>query len=280
MINAKTKLLAIIGDPIEHSKSPQMHKCFAELSGDNMIYTAFGVTKDKLEGAIEGIRSLDIRGVNVTAPHKFEVLKYLDEISEEAKVYGSVNTVVNQDGRLIGYNTDAEGFYRSLIADGIEVENKDILIFGAGGATQPVCIRFFRAGAKSITVINRTKKRAEELRDYIKNAIGEEIATEMKLSHYDVVINTTTAGMHPQEGVLPFADLSFIDGNTAAVDMIYNPPETAFLKKAREQGAKTLNGLGMLIYQGIVAYELFSGHNLPENAYAEAEKVILKGDNE
>ncbi len=278
MINAKTKQLAIIGYPVEHSKSPQMQNRFAELSGDNFVYTAYSVKKENLQTAIEAVRALGIRGINVTAPHKTEVLQYLDEISDEAQLYGSVNTVVNDCGRLIGYNTDAEGFYRSLIANGIEVEGKDILIFGAGGATQPVCIRFLMKGAKSVTVINRTKKRADDLKSYIKNAIDLDIHTEMTLSHYDVVINTTSAGMHPQEGVLPYADLSFIDADTAVVDMIYNPSETAFLKEAKMRGAKTLNGMGMLIYQGILAYEHFSGHTLPENAYDIAKSVILEED--
>ncbi len=276
MIDAKTKLLAIIGDPVSHSKSPQMHKRFAELSGDNMAYVAFCVKKENLKSAIEGVRSLGVRGLNVTAPHKADVMEYLDEIDGEAKFYGSVNTVVNENGILKGYNTDAEGFYRSLLSADVDVFGKDVLIFGAGGATQPVCIKFFANGAKSITVINRTKKRAERLADYIKNAIGKEIKTELELLHYDVVINTTSAGMHPQEGVLPYENLSFIDEDTVVCDMIYNPAETAFLKIAKEQGAKTLNGLGMLIWQGIVAYELFSGHKLPENAYCEAEKIILE----
>ncbi len=275
MIDAKTKLLAIIGNPVEHSKSPQIHKAFAEMSGDNMIYTAFLVENERLGGAIEGIRSLGIGGVNVTAPYKIEVIKYLDEIDAEAELYGSVNTIVNNDGKLIGYNTDAEGFYRSLIKNEIEVLDKDILIFGAGGATGPVCIRLFGGGARTITVINRTKERAEKLKEYVKAAIDKGIKTERELSHYDIVINTTSAGMHPNEGILPYEDLKFIDSQTSVVDMIYNPCETAFLKRAKAQGAKTLNGLGMLIYQGIIAYELFSGHKLSENAYSEAEKAIL-----
>ncbi len=278
MINAKTSLLAIIGDPVEHSKSPQMHNRFAELSGDNIVYTAFCVKRENLKDAIEGIRSLGIRGVNVTAPHKFDVLEYLDEIDAEAKLYGSVNTIVNDNGRLKGYNTDAEGFYRSLVQVGAEVNGKDILIFGAGGATQPVCIKLFEKGARSITVINRTKANALRLYDYIKDTIGREIKTEFEHSHYDIVINTTSAGMHPQEGVLPCEELDFIDENTVVADMIYNPSETAFLRKAKSQGAKTINGLGMLIYQGIVAYELFSGHKLSERAYEEAERVIQRGD--
>lgn len=273
-ISAKTKLLAIIGDPVEHSKSPQMHRKFAQLTGEDCIYTAFEVKKENLGAAIAGIRALGIKGVNVTAPHKFEVMQYLDEISDGARRLGSVNTVVNRSGRLIGYNTDAEGFYKSLLRGGIEIKNKDVLIFGAGGATQPVCVLFAQIGAKSITVVNRTKARAERLAEYVKSVEGYEIMTERTLAHYDVVINTTSAGMAPQLDALPCEELDFIDAETACADMIYNPWETRFLKEAKMRGAKTLNGLGMLIYQGIIAFELFCDTKLPEEAYEEAESVV------
>lgn len=274
-ISADTRLLGIIGDPIEHTKSPQMHRRFAELSGYDCVYTAFHVTKENLGDAIRGVRSLGIQGINVTAPHKFEVMQYLDEISPQAERFGSVNTVVNRDGRLIGYNTDALGFYQSLLRAGITIKDKDVLIFGAGGATQPVVVLFAEEGARSITVINRTQARAERLKSYVLDIAGYTIETEHSLDRYDVVINTTSAGMEPQLGVLPCDDIDFIDNKTAAVDMIYNPWETEFLKQAKIRGAKTLNGLGMLIYQGIIAFELFSGTKLPPAAYEEAEKVVL-----
>ncbi len=273
-IDAKTKLLAIIGEPVEHSKSPQMHKCFAELTSSNYIYTAFNVKKEQLGAAIEGIRALGIAGVNVTAPHKFEVMQYLDEISDQARRLGSVNTVVNRGGKLTGYNTDAQGFYRSLLRAGIEIKDKDILIFGAGGATQPVAVLFAEVGAKSITVVNRTKARAERLAEYVRKVSGYDIKTERVLAHYDVVINTTSAGMEPQIGILPCDDMDFIDENTACADMIYNPWETRFLAEAKKRGANTVNGLGMLIYQGIIAFELFTGRQLPPQAYEAAERVV------
>lgn len=274
-ISAKTKVLGIIGDPIEHSKSPEMHKCFAELTNENYLYHAFHVTRDKLADAINGVRALGIAGVNVTAPHKFEVMQYLDEISDDAKMFGSVNTVVNRNGRLYGYNTDARGFYKSLLRVGIEIKGKDVLIFGAGGATQPIAVLFAMEGVKSLTVINRTEERAKRLADYVFEKTGLAVSTKRELSHYDVVINTTSAGMAPQLESLPCADIDFIDENTAVSDMIYNPWETRFLAEAKRRGAKTVNGLGMLIYQGIIAYELFTGATLPESAYETAEKVVI-----
>ncbi len=274
-VDAKTKVLGIIGDPVEHSKSPVMHAEFAKLTNENYVYTAFNVTKDKLKDAISGIQALGIAGVNVTAPHKESVIEFLDELSDEARLFGAVNTVVNRDGRLIGYNTDAEGFYKSLIREGIDIKGKDVLIFGAGGATRPIVVLFAIKGAKSITVINRTEQRAKKLAEYVKAAVGYDINTKMQLKHYDVVINTTSAGMEPQLDTLPYEDLSFIDSQTAVADLIYNPTETRFLELARNKGAKTVNGLGMLIYQGILAYELFTDKKLPQNAYDIAKKAVL-----
>lgn len=274
-ISAKTKLLAIIGDPVGHSRSPQMQTEFCRLCGYDAVYTAFEVTPDKLGGAIDAMRALGIRGFNVTSPHKYNVLKYLDRISDEAALYGAVNTVVNDNGILTGYNTDARGFYRSLERNNIEIAGKDVLIFGAGGATQPVAVLFAKKGVRSLTVINRSPERAQRLADYVRERTGFSVDTERKREHYDVVINTTTAGMGKQKDVLPSEDIAFIDENTACVDMIYNPWETRFLHEASLRGAKTLNGLGMLIYQGIFAFEHFSGEKLPGEAYEIAERAVL-----
>ncbi len=273
MNDTTIKKLAVIGDPIEHSLSPLMHREFIKLNGDNAEYTRFHVTNDTLADMMKKVRA-ELRGINVTAPHKMAVMDYLDEISDDARLFGAVNTVVNENGRLIGYNTDAKGFYSSLLREGIFVAGKDVLFFGAGGATKSVCMYLAMQGAKSITVINRTKEKAIALGKNIKNVLGYDIKTEMELSHYDIVINTTSAGMAPQLDVLPYAELDFIDKNTAVIDMIYNPPETKFLKVAREKGARTLNGLGMLICQGILAYELFMDTKLPEGAFDAAKAVI------
>ena len=274
-ISAKTKLLAIIGDPVEHSRSPQMQTEFCRLCGYDAIYTAFDVKPEMLGAAIDGVRALGIRGVNVTSPHKYNVVKYLDRISDEAALYGSVNTVVNENGELVGYNTDARGFYQSLISAGIEIAGKDVLIFGAGGATQPVAVLFAKKGVRSLTIINRSADRVKRLADYVFEKTGFSVDTERKLAHYDVVINTTTAGMAPQLGVLPSEDIDFIDSDTACADMIYNPPQTKFLQEAKRRGARTVNGLGMLIYQGIFAFEHFSGMQLPDEAYEIAKKAVL-----
>ena len=270
-VSAKTKQLGIIGYPVEHSFSPKMHNFISSLLGNDYIYSAWRVAPENVGAAIAGIRALGIRGINVTAPHKTAVMEHLDEISEDAKRLGSVNTIVNDNGFLRGYNTDAEGFYRALKSQGIEVKNAKILVLGAGGVVKPTLMRLIWENPAEITVLNRTKEKAVNLAKAVKADTGFEIKTELNLLDFDIVINTTSAGMEPQEDALPIdaiselGSLDFINENTAVVDMIYNPDETLFLKEAKKRGAKTMNGLGMLIYQGLIAYELFTGTSLPSD---------------
>lgn len=270
-IDGHTQHLGIIGYPIEHTFSPAMHNFISEAVHNNFIYSAYLIPPEQLENAINAVRALDIKGINVTAPHKVEVMQYLDEVTDTARELGSVNTVVNRGGKLYGYNTDADGFCMMLEKNDIAIKGSNILIIGAGGVTRPTVIRLIDNGASAITVLNRTKEKADSLADDIMKVKGFKINTTVNSFDFDIVINTTSAGMEPQEHALPtdsiseISDLSFINENTAVVDMIYNPSETRFLKEARERGAKTLNGLGMLIYQGVIAYELFTDTKLPSN---------------
>ncbi len=276
-IDAKTKLLAIIGNPVEHSFSPKMHNYISKKIGNNYVYTAFKVEEDNLKEALNGIRAMGICGVNVTAPHKKNVMKYLDEISDNARMLDSVNTIVNRDGKLIGYNTDSDGFYTSLISAGISVCNKNILIIGAGGVATPTVIRLIKESPSSITIVNRTQEKADIIADLVYRKTGYKIKTSIDSFNFDIVINTTSAGMSPQENALPtdsiddIKNLDFISSETAVVDMIYNPDKTLFLQESEKRGAKILNGLGMLIYQGIFAYELFTGVKL-DSSFADCIK--------
>ena len=271
MITAKTKQLGIIGDPVEHSFSPKMHNFISEKMGYDYTYSGFHVKSGDVKDAIAGVRALGIKGINVTAPHKIAVMEHIDVISEDAKKLGAVNTIVNKDGMLYGYNTDSEGFYMALMHAGIDPENAKTLVLGAGGVVKPPLMRLIQAKPKSVTIVNRTKSKAEALAKLLKETTGFDVKTEIESFDFDIVLNTTSAGMEPQEDSLPIdeidevADLDFINENTAAVDMIYNPAETKFLRIARENGAKTLNGLDMLIYQGIIAYELFTDTKLPDD---------------
>lgn len=275
-IDGHTKLLGLMGYPVEHTYSPQMHNYISAVYSQNYAYTALEVRPGEVGDAMRGLRALNFAGVNVTAPHKAEVMQYLDEISPEAQLYGSVNTIKIENGKMYGYNTDADGFYLSLVRGGAPIEGKDLLILGAGGAARPVCIKFARAGAKSITVLNRTQEKADALADYVKESCGYTVHTKREHARYDVVMNTTSAGMEPNIGACPISDFSFVDKNTAAADMIYNPSETVFLREMKAHGARVcINGLGMLIYQGIVAYEIFTGVKVELSLYDDIKREVF-----
>lgn len=281
-ISGKTKQLGIIGYPVEHSFSPKMHNFISDSLGNDYVYSAWRVSPENLKAAAQGMRALGIRGINVTAPHKVEIMKYLDEISPQALELGSVNTVVNRDGHLCGYNTDADGFYRALAAEDIYLTDKKILVLGAGGVVRPTLIRIAQENPKSIVILNRTQSKAKALADELKSKTGRNIISELNDKEFDIVINTTSAGMAPQLDALPtdsiteLDNLDFINENTAVVDMIYNPDETKFLNEAKKRGAKTLNGLGMLIYQGIIAYELFTETKLSDDIAQIIKREVFK----
>lgn len=281
-INGHTKQIGIIGYPVEHTFSPAMHNFISDTIHKNYVYCAWSVKPEDLGDAIRGMRALNISGINVTAPHKIEVMKYLDFVDDTAKELGSVNTVVKRGDKLYGYNTDADGFCMSLQKAGIKIRDSKILILGAGGVARPTIIRLIDNGAAEITVLNRTEKKARCLASDIKATKNFDIKTVFSSSCFDIVINTTSAGMEPQENILPIdnidavQDLSFINNKTAVVDMIYNPSKTLFLREAEKRGAKILNGLGMLIYQGIIAYELFTGENLPEDMGESIKTEVFK----
>ncbi|MBQ3037551.1 MAG: shikimate dehydrogenase [Clostridia bacterium] len=279
-ISGKTRQLAVIGNPISHSFSPQLHTYIADKLGLDYVYTALRVREEELDKAIEGIRALNFAGINITSPYKFRVLDMMDGLSDKAKKYGSVNTCVNRDGKLYGYTTDADGFYRSLLVEGIDIKGKDILFIGAGGATQPVVLLFAELGAKSISIVNRTVEKAQRLAEYTKKITGFDVEIGINKKHYDVVINTTTVGMHPDTDKCPVSDMPYVDEKTAVADMIYNPEKTMFLKMAEKKGAKIVNGLGMLIFQGIIAFELFTGAKVTDDMYYDIMRDVFKAEKE
>lgn len=282
-ITGKTKQLAVIGDPINHSFSPEMHNFISEYTGNDYTYSAFRVKPHDLSAAIGGMRAMGICGMNITAPHKIEVMQYMDELSDDAKLLGSVNTVVNRNGVLTGYNTDSDGFAMSLKNADIDVCGRDILVMGCGGVAVPVLAALIRLNPKSITLLNRTESKAQSVAEKMFKSTGYTICTSRSHDSYDVVINTTSAGMGEQKNILPWENIpqikdgGFITSASSAVDIIYNPDRTEFLKYSEKKGAKILNGLDMLIYQGVLAYELFTGLHLPENiAHMIRKEVFAK----
>lgn len=272
-VDSHTVLFSVIGDPVHHSKSPiMMNRAFRE-RGINGIYTAFHVRGEHLGDFIAGVRAMGIRGVNVTIPHKLEVMPFLDVIDESARVIGAVNTIVNDNGKLTGYNTDGLGYVRSLKEEvEPELAGKRILILGAGGATRGIVYALLREGVAEITISNRRVERAQELAGTFGGsgdirAIGSNAVQEACASA-DIVIHTTPVGMYPKVDETPI-DASWLRENAIASDILYNPLKTRFLEEAERRGCRIHGGLGMFIYQGAYAFEYWTGVPAPVEAMRE-----------
>lgn len=278
-ISGKTKVLGIFGYPVEHSFSPAMHNAaFAHL-GLDYVYVPFAVRPDHLGSAVAGIRALGLAGVNVTIPHKSTVLEFLDELSPEARLIGAVNTIINRDGVLTGFNTDAAGFVRSLREEGgVTPEGIRILILGAGGAARAVSIQLALAGAKEIVFSTPIPDEVVSLRGIITQNTGTEVNEAQwdskeiakTLQNVDLIINATPIGMHPKTSEMPPAEIEAIPRGTLVCDLIYNPRETLLLQKASSHGLSTLNGMGMLLYQGAIAFGLWTGTEPPLDIMRQA----------
>ncbi len=278
-IDTSTVMFGVFGDPIKHSKSPVMlNRAFRE-TGLNCAYAAFHVLPGQLRDAVAGIRALNFRGVNVTIPHKVEVMSYLDEIDEGARVIGAVNTIVNDGGKLIGYNTDGIGYVRSLKEEaGFSPKGKRILVIGAGGAARGVAYALALEEPAAVWIANRTADKARELaRDigvFAESAgVGLDVIEPLK-DQVDLVVNTTQVGMHPNVDETPI-DTSWFHPGLTVSDIVYNPLMTRLLAEAKERGANIHGGLGMFIYQGAYAFEYWTGMPAPVKAMREAVELSL-----
>lgn len=279
-IDAKTQSLCLLGHPVAHSFSPKIHNHMSESLKLNYVYTAHDVEPVNLKAAVEGLKALGYRGANVTVPHKSAVIEHLDEISEEAAIIGAVNTILSEGGRLKGFNTDCYGFERMLQDEGVHLSRKHVLILGAGGAARAVVAACILGGAERIGVCSRQIDSARAYVDVFKGGSDPNIAWEAityedldpgKALDYDLVVNCTPLGMHPNEGVAPI-DPSIFSKDTVLVDLIYNPELTEFLRIGRERGMKVVGGLGMLIHQALKAYEIWTGRSKD----ADFVKMALK----
>lgn len=263
MVKKMQKLYGLVGNPIEHSKSPHMHNtCFQEL-GIAAFYHAFNVAPNQLQDAIKGMKALGLAGFNVTIPHKIECMNYLDEIDELALKIGAVNTVANKNGKLVGYNTDGLGFVKSLKElTNDSLDNKQILLIGAGGAARSIYMSLASYGVKQVDICNRTVSRAEDIIKDCTYSVSSKVKSldeaEILLGEYDIIVNTTSIGMYPHINEMPIS-IEQLRKNTIVSDIIYNPLETKLLKEAKTRGAITQNGLGMFVYQGALAFEIWEG---------------------
>jgi shikimate dehydrogenase len=268
-VTGKTRICGIFGDPVEHTISPAMHNAAFRELGLDFIYVPFRVRKEDLGDAIRSLKALNIRGVNVTIPHKVGAMSYLDDVDELAGYTGAINTIVNSDGYLKGYNTDASGFIKALAAEKVNPEGKNIVIIGAGGASRAISFILADKGAV-LTVLNRHPEAAQAMVDRLSGLFRRDMQAlelsrqnlEAVLEHAQILINTTSVGMAPEATFSP-VPLDLIKPGLIVVDIIYNPLKTRLLEGAEKKGAKIIGGIEMLVQQGAAAFELWTGRPAP-----------------
>ncbi|MGG3955257.1 shikimate dehydrogenase [Bhargavaea massiliensis] len=253
------KLFGLIGCPVHHSLSPLMHNDAFQTLHIDAHYHAFHVEPHMLKEAVQGLKALQCAGFNVTIPHKTAVMEYMDELDETAKQMGAVNTVVNERGKWVGYNTDGEGFVRALCEQmNVQLCGARILLVGAGGAARGIYFALLQHHVSAVDVCNRTAGKAEAFIKKEKSDVYSLEEGEERLAEYDIVINTTSVGMYPHVEAMPIS-LRNLKKDTIVSDIIYNPLMTKWLQEAKEKGARVQNGVGMFVYQGALAFEKWTG---------------------
>lgn len=253
------KLFGLIGCPVHHSLSPLMHNDAFQTLHIDAHYHAFHVEPHMLKEAVQGLKALQCAGFNVTIPHKTAVMEYMDELDETAKQIGAVNTVVNERGKWVGYNTDGEGFVRALCEQmNVQLCGARILLVGAGGAARGIYFALLQHHVSAVDVCNRTAGKAEAFIKKEKSDVYSLEEGEERLAEYDIVINTTSVGMYPHVEAMPIS-LRNLKKDTIVSDIIYNPLMTKWLQEAKEKGARVQNGVGMFVYQGALAFEKWTG---------------------
>jgi len=283
-VSGKTIVCGVIGDPIEHTMSPAMHNAACKALELDFVYAAFKVTAAELGNAIAGMKALGIKGLNVTIPHKVAVIPFLDRIDPLAEKIGAVNTVVNENGALTGYNTDAMGFLRALMDRGYEPRGKKVLLLGAGGAARAISFILAEEGAH-LVILNRKEEFtwAEDLATRIALnyeipvAVGELNPENMEriIVDSDILVNATSVGMSPNAGQSP-VPTGLLCSNLIVFDIVYNPFETRLLREAKVAGARTIDGLEMLVWQGALAFEKFTGQEAPVDLMRSAALKVLR----
>ena len=287
-ITQSSKIVGVIGHPIKHSYSPFMHNLAFKLTDSDFIYLPFDITSGNLKDALRGMVALGIKGFNVTIPHKEKVIPLLNNVSEGSSIVGAVNTIVNENGKLQGYNSDVHGILETLKPYKHEIEGSTVSIFGAGGAARSVVftlIRYFHV--KKIHIINRTVQRADTIKTYFSSKmLYEKIKTHSLfppelvkvLSKSHLIINSSSIGMYPNEDDSPTKIGESFNSNQIGFDIVYNPISTKLLKIASREGATTINGLKMFVEQGAKSFELWTGKKMPRQEITESLKEQLKRD--
>jgi shikimate dehydrogenase len=277
-ISFQAELVACFGQPVAENPTGAMQEAAFEALGLNWRYLTIEVPPAKLKDAMTGVRALGLRGLNLTIPHKVAVMQHLDEISRDAAIIGAVNTVRREGDRLIGENTDGKGFLRSVRVDaGVDPKGKRVAILGAGGAARAIATELALAGAAEIIVVNRSVARAEPMVRDLHAATSCPVRFEEWRGVWrvpreiDLLVNATSIGLFPDVDAMPPVELSDARADLLVADAVFNPPETRLLAAARRLGLRTLDGLSMLVYQGVIGFQMWTGQNPPE----EVMKVAL-----
>lgn len=266
-INGYTRTCGLIGNPVEHTLSPVIHNTLSMVLGENLAYVPFHVENGRLEDAVKGAFALNLLGLNVTVPYKSDVIPYLTDIDPLAENIGAVNTLVRTETGYKGYNTDMPGLYRAMCEDGVKVKGEKVLILGAGGVARTVAMLLLDKGAREAILLNRTVQKAQEVADEVNRIAGRKFAKAMPMDAYDTLpagkgylaIQATSVGMYPGCDAAVIEDPAFYEKVHTGYDLIFNPPKTRFMELVEAQGGKAYNGAKMLLYQGIIAFELWTG---------------------
>lgn len=284
-IDGYTRTCGLIGNPVEHTMSPAIHNTIAEEMGQNMVYVPFHVPEGKVREAVEGAYALNLLGCNVTVPYKSAVIPWLKELDPLAERIGAVNTLVRTQGGFKGYNTDMPGLYRALVSDGIALRGEHVILLGAGGVARAVAV-MLADEAEEILILNRTVEKAQAIADEVNGYTGRKTVRALPLDDYRqlpgerryLAIQATNVGMFPKTDEAVIEDAGFYERIHTGYDLIFNPVDTRFMQLTRKAGGHACNGLKMLLYQGIIAYELWTEteitKELEEKAY-DAMKLAM-----
>lgn len=282
--NYRAELVGVLGDPVDGNPTGVMEEAGFEHAGLNFRYITVKVLPEDLDDAMAGVKAFGMRGVNLTMPHKIQVLKHMDELSEAAQVIGAVNTVVRrEDGTLFGENTDGKGFVQSLRDAGIPLQGRAICLLGAGGAARSIGLECALAGASRIFIVNRDESRGKALAETINAHTGAKAeylpwaGTASLPAETEILINATCVGLHPHGDQCPDIDYDGIRPEMIACDVVFNPADTVFLRKARAHGARTVDGLGMLVNQGCINYQLWTGQEAPRDVMYARLRAEFEG---
>lgn len=275
-ITGHTGLTALLGSPVAHSISPLMHNEAFRLLGLDYVYLCFDVKEDSLSDAVAGLKACGIRGFNLTMPNKNKIVEFLDELSPAARLIGAVNTVVNDHGRLIGYNTDGMGYMQSVKDAGFDIPGKTITVMGAGGAATAICAQAALDGVKEIHIFARRTSRFWERTQNLADTINATLPCSAYLHENEdrtalknavdksaLLLNATSVGMAPNTEASIITDSTLFRPDLIVSDVIYNPRETKLLRDAKAAGCRTFNGMYMLLYQGAEAFRLWTGKDMP-----------------